>query len=218
MCAALATLGTGPARAQPPAAPTVLEIDESTVNVRLASKGGNVVLFGFAHEEKDYVTTLVRREEILEDTDRDGKVSLDLGYPVPVASIWVGIDLQTGDSGVAAPAGRPWRELVLPPPAIAPNLRALDLELRMLEVLLVRPGVGASAGGVWGMRVGDGGEADEDGEQDGTLRAALADMWSVGDSALPPAELSEGDVLVLVDPLDLRVVVVRLAAGGSIAQ
>jgi hypothetical protein len=216
--AALAVFRADLGWAQSPSPAMVLVVNESSVSARMASRGGKLVLFGLAHEEKNYITTLVRRDEILEDTDQDGVVSFDLGRPVPVASIWIGIDLQTGDSVVAAPTARPRRELPLPVRVFAPNLRRLDLDLRMAELLLVHPGLGGAGAGAFGLLVGDGGESDEDGEQNETLQAVLADMRSLGDSPVAPLELLAGDVLVVVDPLDLRVLVVRVAAAGGIAQ
>lgn len=165
-----------------------------------------MVIFGFAHETEDYMT-LVRREEILEDTDQDGIYELDLGRPVPFASVWVAIDLATGESAFAAPEGLPVRELSIAPKLIPATLDRLDVPLSMAEVLLVRPATGA-----WGLRVGDGGASDEDGSQDGTLRAALASLWSVGDSPAPPGKVATGDVVVVLEPQTLNLLIVRLGA------
>lgn len=214
----LVAFSSGPTRAQPPDPLPALEFSENSVSVRSASSGGRLVLFGFAHDEQQYVMTLRRWEEILENSDQSGTFTFDLGRSVPPASIWVAVDLQTGESAVVTPGGLPPRQLVVAAQAIAPRLQALDVDVPMLDVLLVRPGVGATAVGAWGLRVGDGGASDEDDAQDGTLRAALDGMWSVADSAAPPLELLEGDVLVLVDTLNLRIVVLRLAAGGGIPQ
>jgi len=90
---------------------------------------------------------------------------------VPLRSIWFAVDLATGETGVATPPDFPLLEMDLPGEAIPAALNRLELRRRFAYLLLVRPGVGA-----WQLRVGDGGESDEDGEPDGTLRAALSDL------------------------------------------
>lgn len=184
-----------------------MEVDGTAVQIAIPSPGGRLILFGFAQEERHHLLKLVRYEEVLYDLDGDGLVALELPGGVPEASVWVGLDPDTGDDAVAAPGGRALRELVLPATAIPDTLDRLDLTMPMAEILVLRPGVG-----VWGMRAGDGGASDADLEADGTLRAALAEMWPVADSPLPPATWAPGDVLVVVDPQDLRLVIVRLTA------
>lgn len=196
------------AQTPPPAVPApVLELGEQNVSVRLGAPGGSVVLFGFAHRERDFITTLLRYEEILEDLDGDGLVGINLGEALPPASFWVVVDRISGSSAIAAPPGFKLREISLPARWIPSTLDRVELALSLAEVLLVRPAVGA-----WRLRVGDGGESDEDGVADGTLRAALAGMWSLGDSPLPPERLQTGDVVVVIDTQNLQIAVVRLAA------
>ena len=75
--------------------------------------------------------------------------------------------------------------------------------------LLVRPGVGA-----WQLRVGDGGASDEDGEPDGTLRAALSSLTPVKEGGPPPPErFSPRDVLLVIDPERMESAAVRIGAG-----
>jgi hypothetical protein len=47
--------------------------------------GGKVVWFGVAREISERSATIVRREKIVSDDDKDGDVTLDLGRPVPWA-------------------------------------------------------------------------------------------------------------------------------------
>lgn len=196
------------AQAPPPATPApVLELGEQVVSVRTGMPGGTVVLFGFAYRERDFISTFLRFEEVLVDLDQDGLVRLDLGQTLPSASVWVGIDLASGNSTVAAPPGFAMGEISLSKRKIADTLDRVDLTLPMAEVLLVRPSVGA-----WRLRVGDGGDSDEDGVADGTLRAALAGMRSLGDSPRAPERLEAGDVVVVIDTQTLQLAVVRLAA------
>jgi hypothetical protein len=97
----------------------------------------------------------------------------------------------------------------LPGKAIPAALNRLDLERRMAYLLLVRPGVGA-----WQLRVGDGGESDEDGEPDGTLRAALSSLTPVQEGGPPPPDhFSPRDVLLVIDPERMESATVKIGAG-----
>lgn len=195
------------AQAPPTAPEPTIELAESAIVVRTGTPGARVVLFGFAHRERNFITTVMRHEEILDDFDQDGVVALELAEPLPGSGVWVAVDLGSGRSAVAATPGLILREISLPKRWIADSLDRLDLELPMAEFLLVRPTVGA-----WGLRAGDGGASDEDGQPDGRLRAALAGMWNLGDSPLPPQRLQPGDVVVVVEPQSLRFTLVRLTA------
>lgn len=60
---------------------------------------------------------------------------------------------------------------------------------------VVRPKEGA-----WVLRVHDGGETDDDGDNDGAIRARLASFSAFGGSPPPPAKLEPGDVVLILDP------------------
>jgi hypothetical protein len=156
---------------------------------------GRAVWFSIAREISRQATTIVPRIELQADADGDGKVRLELGQDVPLRSIWFAVDLETGEAGVAAPEGFPLLEAEMPGRAIPAALNRLDLERRFVYLVVVRPGVGA-----WMLRAGDGGASDEDGEPDGTLRAMLSALTSVGDGPSPPARFTPGDLLLVIDP------------------
>lgn len=196
---------------EPPSNPPSLEVGESAVTVRGAPPGGRFVLFGVAQETEQFLTTIVRREQILTDDDGDGAVIFELGRPVAFTSAWVAVDLASGQAAVAVPEGFPRRELAQAPRTAPATLDRVEVDLLMVDALLIRPWIGA-----WGRRAGDGGASDADGETNGTIRTALAGMWSVGDSPPVPETLAPGDVLAVIDPHDLGVAVMRLGSQGEL--
>jgi hypothetical protein len=166
--------------------------------------GGQVVWFAVAREIAERSATLVRRERIAADDDKDGAVRFELGRPVPLQSIWVAVDLASGAAAVATPEGYPLRRIELPGRGTGHGGGKPDWvedDRGFVEILLVRPGQGA-----WGATVGDGGEADEDGAYDGRLMAPLDRMRGVGEAAPPPPEhFSPRDVVVVIDPNRMEV-------------
>ena len=166
-----------PLRAAEPPTPLDITFEADAV----VATGTRIVWFSVAREISRQSTTIVPRYEIGADDDGDGAVRLELGQEVPLRSIWFAVDLATGETGVATPPGFPLLEVDLPGEAIPAALNRLELQRRFAYLLLVRPGVGA-----WQLRVGDGGESDEDGEPDGTLRAALSSLTPVEEGGPPP--------------------------------
>ena len=100
--------------AQPPSGPPgpAITFDKSSVSVKGIGAKGQTVLFSVAREvAEDDVATVVRRSQVLPDDDGDGVVTLDLGRDVPLRSIWVAVDLATGQAAAAAPEGYPLRRV-----------------------------------------------------------------------------------------------------------
>jgi hypothetical protein len=208
--------------AQPPSGPSgpAITFDKSSVSVAGISPNGRMVLFGVAREiAEDDVATLVRRSQVLSDDDSDGVVKLDLGRDVPLRSVWVAVDLATGQVTAAAPEGYPLRRVNWRGVGIArgnPRADRVEDARRSAEVLLVRPGAGA-----WQLTVGDGGEGDDDGAADGKLAAALDRMTPVAGTDPPPARFDPKDIVVLIDPNRLELTIVQAGnprAGQEVGQ
>jgi hypothetical protein len=183
--------------------PTI-SIEPQAIVASGLTPGGQVVWFGVARQIAERTATLVRRERIATDDDKDGSVRLELGQPVPFQSIWVTVDLATGAAAVAVPEGYPLRQVDLP----GRDLHAgggkpdwVEDDRGYVEILLVRPGEGA-----WVATVGDGGAEDDDGAYDGRLVASLAHLHGVGASpAGGPQRFSPRDLVVVIDPNRMEV-------------
>ena len=191
------------------AAPPEISFEPGAVLARGITPKGQAVWFGVAREISRRSINVVPRHAVTSDEDGDGTVRLELGQEVPLRSVWFVVDLATGEAAVATPEGFPLVEMNLPGNAIPAALNRLDLERRFAYLVLVRPGTGA-----WQLRIGDGGASDEDGEPDGTLRAALSSLTPVQEGGPPPPErFSPRDVLLILDPERLKFSMVRIGAG-----
>lgn len=176
--------------------------------------GGQAVWFSVAHERGEWLTSLVRRDDIVLDDDADGTVSFAVESGVPQLSVWAVVDLASGRFAVAAPDGTPLREIDFPGNSVTRGprggLEVLENRGEYLEVLLVRPGSGA-----WGLGVGDGGASDSDNAPDGTIRAALDTMRPLATSDAAPAEFRAGDVVIVVAPHTMEIWATTLGGGQS---
>jgi hypothetical protein len=204
------------AAAQAPSGPPAPSIAfaKTSVTVSGITPKGQAVLFGVAREiAEDDVATLVRRSQVLTDDDADGIVRFDLDRDVPFRSVWVAVDLATGQFATAAPEGYPLRQVSWRGSGIergASRSDRVDDARSFAEVLLVRPGVGA-----WQLTVGDGSGNDDDGAADGRITAALDRMTPVAGTAPPPARFDPSDVVVLIDPNRMELTVVRAGAPAA---
>ena len=174
-----------------------LGFGDSAVTVSGATPGGQVAWVAASHERPRVHVSLVRREGILADDDGDGQVTIALGRPVPAHSVWVAIDLATGQVASGAPPGRPDRRVAFPVAAGSPGLvgaRTLSDRRELVAFLVARPGVGA-----WVRTCGEGADGDSDGSPDGSLTVAVAGLLPVGASGSAPQTLEPADVVVGLD-------------------
>lgn len=173
---------------------------------------GSVAFFGVSREVAfDDVVTRRQTLAILPLLSRS-TVELDLLGPVVPDSVWVAVDLSTGEFATVAPNGPPVQSDTFLGAGIgrAPSGSGAISDLRaQAEVLVVRPGVGA-----WELTLGDGSPVDGDGLADGQIEAPLDQMTPVADTPSPPTDFAAGDTLVLIDPLSLEIVVTRIPGGA----
>lgn len=191
------------------AAKTTITFEEQAV-VATVTPGAKTAWFAVVHEWKGYGLRLVERATLLADDDRDGIVRLNLGRSAARESVWMVVDLASGDSAVEAPPGMKLHRRPLP--AAALHSRASDRAAHVAHkatfsiVWLVRPGVGA-----WMSAIDDGNASDGDGTFDGSVEAALERMTPVGDSPAPPDDFRRDDVVAAIAPLTLEIFDGRVA-------
>lgn len=196
------------------APPPTIDFEEEAAVVSGLAPQGQVAWMSVSREPREGYVRVMRREGIAKDDDGDGAVRLELEPDERIAprSLWAVVDLASGELALASPEGETSvREVVFPGRGLARGasnkLDRFEAGREMVELLYVRPGTTPAA---WGMSAGDGGEADDDGADDGALAAALAGARPLGASPAPPEELTSGDLVVAVDPRSLEVFAVRL--------
>ncbi|HNX51476.1 MAG TPA: hypothetical protein PKL08_15005 [Thermoanaerobaculaceae bacterium] len=175
-----------------------LEFEEAAVVASGFAPGAQLVLAGEAH---DYVAV---RPELLRWTkaglvvDAKGRHVFELGRRVPRVSVWVVIDPATGQYAAGGPNPQVSRVTSWQPGRfIEGPSRAQEMvrEPRgYVDVLLVRPGVGA-----WFGTAGDGAN-DADGVSDGSVALRFADLRELGDSQAVATSLQADDLVVSFDP------------------
>jgi hypothetical protein len=187
----------------------VISFGESSVKAEGITKSAKVVFFSVAREGQGYRVRSVPRQEMVEDTDGDGAVSLDLGAAVPFRSIWAAVDLASGAFAVASPDGYTPVRLDFPLAGLRGQANGkpdrLDDRRYSLEVLVARPGEGA-----WRLSLGDGDADDEDKVSNGRIEWAVAKGRAVKGEAAAPRDFNPGDVVIAMDPNRMEFYATRL--------
>lgn len=226
-CAAVLLVGLGlvasaPASAQDPAAlgreasaapEIVLTFEEAAVVAAGLTPGGEAAFFSVSREPQGYYQRVVRRSG-LETVDSFGEARFEPQEgAVPPKSVWAVADVASGAFEVGAPEGFLLQEIPFPGNAFEVGAPGLVNRLRHtftdVDLLLVRPGVGA-----WRLRASDTGPRDRDGVDDDRSVTAPEDATPIAadpETAPPPPDrYAEDDVLVVINPRDLRFYAARL--------
>jgi hypothetical protein len=198
------------AAAQPP----TIAFDGAMVRATGITRGGKVAWFGVGHLHEEAALHIISRHGFVVDTDGDGEVSFEIAPEVPVHSVWIAVDMESGELAVASPEGHELRLLDLPPNAIHPGVSGgsdvFEDGHRMLQVVVVRPRSGAA----WGVDVADGGSHDGDGEGNGRLKLPLEALTPLeGSPELRPAVLTAGDIFVAIALDSLETYAAKLPVG-----
>jgi hypothetical protein len=183
------------------ASPSIRFEDRAIVVERLA-RGTSVAWFGIAHESQPYHLRVREYAGIETDADRDGTVRIELSRAISADSMWAVVDTTSGLSLVAQPDGGVVRLKPLRRPTFrrTGDIAQIAESEPYLKFWLVRLGRGA-----WVHTSEDGGSGDGDGLPDGTATANVRDFTPVADSPGPPFELQRGDIVITVDPWQLRI-------------
>lgn len=191
-----------------------LSTDSTDIHIHSVEPGGTVALFGAHRRLEDYTTVAGGLQEILIDEDGDGSVTVGLETAgleigVPLASVWVAVDLATGSWSAAWPEGFKPSNLAEPTLNIGASdgteasTTTLEMAGRLLEVFLVRPGDKAQA---WHQTLANGGPMDEDPDP-ASMALRLDALNPVTDdsaeAAPSPSSLAPNDLVILLDPTRL---------------
>ena len=182
-----------------------IAFEESAVVASGLTPGKTVAWFGVERiVDPDLAAELVQRAEA-KTAGADGVSRLELARPVSQRSLWVAVDVESGEFVVAAPDGYAIRRRPRPSRlVVGEGSRPDEIEdgPAYLYGLMVRPGEGA-----WIFRGGDGSPLDADGETDGRVHFALDDLEPLPGSPAPPAKAKGTDLWFVVDLLKMQIAV-----------
>jgi len=161
--------------------------------------------------DENLAAELVQRSKTL-TAGADGVSRLDLGRPAAQRSLWVAVDVDSGEFVVAAPDG--YRINRRPKPSRLDVVEGNGPDAILdggsyLFGLVVRPQEGA-----WTFQGGDGGPQDDDGGTDGRVRFALNQLKPLAGSPAAPDKVRGSDLWFVVDLLTMRISIHK----GGVAQ
>jgi hypothetical protein len=188
------------ATAAPASGELAFAFGETTVGVKGATPGAEVLIYTLARVPQDGMT-IVSDETHRLSADADGQVTIDLEGEVPWRSLWIAFDLSTGAYAVNQ-ASIGVREVDF---AELGTRSGPSLEVR---ADLIYAFVARAQGGGWKLRAGDGGRGDSDGVRDRKISVQPGRMRALADSPAPPAALAAQDLVVIIDPRRMKYSVV----------
>lgn len=196
--------------AQPNAsAAASISFANDTVWIAPVAPGSRVVLFTASLQNSDGVIRQSTGAKIFVDEDRDGAIGHRPSGGIPLRSLWIAVDLDTGRYGFATPSASLDALLPFPTSLLKRDaegvLGLFDQQQLSAEMLVVRPGEGA-----WRLRAHEGGNGDADRTHNGKLSLASADAEPVGTSPPAPKKLKKGDVLAVIYPARLEAFVTEI--------
>jgi hypothetical protein len=185
-------------------------LDGTAITAEGLSANDRAIIFGLARTVENSVNTTVQETRVV-DTDTSGEVEHESDYGNATHSVWIVVDLATGEYGSAVAPGMPVEEL-LGPGGNPINLGQLIsgkliADLIVVDLLIVRPGAGA-----WSAHIGDGGPGDTDGGRDGVLSIDPIALQSLVDGVEPPTQIQGGDVVALVNTRSFAHTVVAIGS------
>ncbi len=197
LCASLTGLA-GPARL----AALELEVAGDRV-IASEDSGAGVAIFGARREFANHMNVLHRHQEVVRDV-------LVLDSDVGSRSIWVGVDLGTGDWTVHSPDDVAIEKGYAPrlKGSVLRNLNGLELPGSELDLVLIR------GQQIWHGRMHDGGSRDES-EADGWVIVTLDNLDRIDSGRGGPGRLRDGDVVIGVDSSTLEYFVIEVGANDE---
>ena len=196
--------------ALPVVAKPTIRVEANVVVASGVTPSAQVAWFSIAWDRYQGMNRVTRRDRIDADTGT-GQVTFTVDGGVPQNSIWVVVDLSSGEYAVATPEGTDLRLDTVPAGWLARGAQsaadAVQADRDFLELLVARPGVGA-----WAESVGRGGASDIGAGASAFTRASVAAMRPIGSTGPAPAKVLPGDVVVVIDPNAMECFAARLGA------
>jgi hypothetical protein len=201
LAASLFILAAVPSLAAAEAPPLAIRFAQQSITISGVTRGGSILVVGVAHELRGSpprVPTVVRRAEILRDTDGEGEVRLDVPGGVPRMALWAAIDMVNGAHAAFSSPETDARSVELVPDLVrsdnAGQLRKIEWPFAEIDLFIVRPGMGA-----WQLYASKASGLDENRHNQNPLRLDVESTIPIADSPAAPRAIRSGDVIVIFD-------------------
>jgi len=182
--------------------PLQITVESSGIDVSHATPSGKVVIYAVLLDGRRGV--LLHRRVIRAVTaDSAGQARYDADAPLPLRSICVAVDVESGRLAWGGPAGYEVQVQPFPTSRLKREFDGTsglaDAEITRAGLLIVRPRTGA-----WHIAASEGGGGDADEKRDGKLSIDFSAAQPVYGDAPPPSRLKKRDVVVLIDSTHLE--------------
>ncbi|HSY47189.1 MAG TPA: hypothetical protein VLC46_00090 [Thermoanaerobaculia bacterium] len=193
------------------AGPLGLTFGDRSVTVNGSTPGGDVVLFAIAKEPSNSSVPIpmkIAHAVVLHDDQRNGSVVFERQRAIPLIAVWVAVDLASGQWAASGSPGFEPQTIPSEPFAKqddAGKLRKLSALVPEMDVLLVRPGVGA-----WRVYAAKTSRIDENGRASRPLQIDVGEMIPLSGSLPQLDSIHQGDILALIEPQSMHFAVVEV--------
>lgn len=158
--------------------------------------GRDVIIFGVGTGPGPYFLRLMRFTDT-RTTDSAGMVSFEIADGIPDRSVWFAVDTQTRDYAVGSPS-----PALLRPVLNGPGIRhraegeadSIDLDRRLMDLLLVRPGSGA-----WIGSCGRNSLKDLNRGKSGAMQLSAGEMTAAPKSTGRSSTILPSDLIIVID-------------------
>jgi hypothetical protein len=162
-----------------------------------------IYLYGVAREPRGFINRIQSYEARLTDDAGAGQVTYPFDPARSSRSIWVAIDLVSGESVAGHPPGYPAAPMADPQERLKMNSSSQVAQLTAIgtlpDFLIVRPGVG-----IWHQSATSGSSLD-DGTEDGKVTLSVSHFEPQDATTGPPPQtLQNGDVVFVIDSFHAR--------------
>jgi hypothetical protein len=192
------------------AAPAVNFQGLSSLNVSGVTHGGNVAICGISDTYVKGMESHLSQTNVVV-ADETGTAHMVIEAP-SMRSIWLVVDMATGSYTVASPPGFTGKTMRVPPVPAA-DRAGITVNWPLMEVFLVRPGVGT-----WYGLVADGRPLDDDKQSNGRLRVAVKSLTPIEQASGTITHMEKGDVILCDDPNLLEYLVLHIDEGNPNAK
>ena len=178
-----------------PAVPAIT-FDSTHVVATGFHSGRDVVIFGVGTGPGPYFLRMLRYTDTLV-ADTSGTVRFEIADGVPDRSVWFAVDSQTREYAVSSP-----RPALLRPSLNGPGIRhgaqgdadSIDLDRRVMDLLVVRPG-----SGVWSGSCGRNSLKDLNRGKSGAMQLSAGELTAAPKSVGRLSTILPSDLIVIID-------------------